>query len=299
MQYRDVCVAWITEQDAFFMRLFDEACRARGLSVVQATPASRDRIIAELAAGELGFGVLFDRASDEDLGFLPLVVWAGDRGAQSLNPYVRARRAADKAATHRDLVAKVNTPHTIVVPPYCECPELAELDFGPLGPAIIMKPAHGGGGEGVVDLKAAEGSVQAARQQFPEDSYLIQARVVPAQLGNRPAWFRVVHVAGRAFPFWWDPRTHVYAAVTVAEENYFGLRPLQAITARIAEICGLCLFSTEIARRADGEFQVVDYVNDPIDLTPRSALPSGVPDEALGFIAEDLADWIAARRRSA
>jgi hypothetical protein len=299
MQYRDVCVAWVADQDTLFMRLFEDACLAHGLAVVHVKLANRDRVIAELAAGDLAFGALFDRASDEDLGFLPLVAWAGEHEVLSLNPYARARRAADKAATHRDLFATLNTPYTIVLPPYAECPQLLDLDLGPLGPAIIMKPAHGGGGDGVVVMNAAVDPVQATRQQFPEDGYLLQTHVVPAQLGNRPAWFRVVHAAGRVYPFWWDPRTHAYTAVTVAEENCFGLQPLQTMTLRIAEICGLCLFSTEIARRADGEFQVVDYVNDPLDLTPQSVVPSGVPNQILGFIAENLADWILARRRPA
>jgi hypothetical protein len=159
-----------------------------------------------------------------------------------------------------------------------------------------MKPAHGGGGDGVVVLPASVAPVQATRQLYPDDSYLLQTHVVPAQLGGRPAWFRVIHAAGRIYPFWWDPRTHVYIPVSIAEEHGFGLWPVQEMTARIAEICGLCLFSTEIAQAVDGCFQVVDYVNDPLDLTPQSVAPNGVPDQILGFIAENLADWIAVRR---
>lgn len=296
MRYRDLCVAWIAEQDALFVRLLEDACRGRGLSILQVRPPSRDRTVAELAAGELAFAALLDRASDEDLDFLPIVAWAGEHGALNLNPYARARRAADKSLTHGDLLGALSTPQTIVVPPYVECPELPDLDLDPFGPAIIMKPAHGGGGDGVVVVGAAAEPVQAARQQFPEDSYLLQTHVVPAQLGGRPAWFRIIYAAGRIYPFWWDPLTHAYAAVTVAEADHFGLRPLQAMTRRIAEICGLCLFSTEIAWRDDCGFQVVDYVNDPIDLTPQSVMPSGVPDRILGFIAENLADWVASRR---
>ncbi len=299
MQYHDVCVAWLAEPDAPFILLFEAACRARGLAVLQITAADRDRRVAQLAAGEIHFGALFDRASDEDYDYLPVVAWAGEHGAVSVNPYARARRAADKAATHGDLAASLEMPCTIVVPPYAECPAMIDLDLGPLGPAITMKPAHGGGGDGVVVLGAAVESVQATRQQYPEDSYLLQTYVVPAQLGGRPAWFRIIYAAGHVYPFWWDPRTHVYMPVSIAEESGFGLRPLQDMTRRIAEICGLNLFSTEIARQADGGFQVVDYVNDPLDLTPQSVAPNGVPDQILAFIAGNLADWLQARRRPA
>jgi hypothetical protein len=299
MQYHDLCVAWIAGQDATFILLLDRACRARGLSILPITPDNRDRSLAQLATGEVAFGALFDRASDEDSGFLPIVAWASEHAAASVNPYARARRAADKATTHRDLFATLNTPYTIVVPPYAECPELMDIDLGPLGPAITMKPAHGGGGDGVVVLNAAAEPVQATRQQYPEDSYLLQTYVVPAQLAGRTAWFRVIYAAGRVYPFWWDLCTHAYTPVSVAEEYGFGLRPLQEMTCRIAEICGLSLFSTEIARQADGGFQVVDYINDPLDLTPHSVAPNGVPDQILGFIAENLADWVLARRRPA
>lgn len=296
MQHRDLCVAWTVEQDAPFIRLLDDACRNRGLSVLQVKPENRDQTLAGLDGGTLTFGALIDRASDEDLSFLPLVAWADACRAPSLNPYARARRAADKAATHRDLGAELRTPCTLIVPPYAEHPELGDLDLSQLGAGIIMKPAHGGGGDGVVIVSATPQPVQAARQQHPEDSYLLQEHVLPAQLGGRPAWFRIIYAAGRVYPFWWDPRTHIYQPVTVAEENRYGLRPLQEMATCIARICGLGLFSTEIARQDDGGFQVVDYVNDPLDLTPQSVLPNGVPNQVLAFIAEDLAGWAASCR---
>ncbi|MGZ3512872.1 MAG: hypothetical protein ACXU93_02875 [Thermodesulfobacteriota bacterium] len=37
----------------------------------------------------------------------------------------------------------------------------------------------------------------------------------------------------------------------------------------------------------------MDYVNDPLDLTPRSVTQGGIPDEILQFIAQDLVDWLA------
>jgi hypothetical protein len=64
------------------------------------------------------------------------------------------------------------------------------------------------------------------------------------------------------------------------------LNRLRDITKRIASICKLDWFSTEIAL-AD-EFVVVDYVNDEIDTRVRSQAVDGVPDEIMNSIARQL-----------
>jgi hypothetical protein len=111
-------------------------------------------------------------------------------------------------------------------------------------------------------------------------------------LAGRPAWFRVLFCAGRVYPFWWDPGTHVYQPVKEEEAARHGLAPVEATTRRIAQVCGLDLFSTEIALTADGLFVVVDYVNNPIDLRLQSAAADGVPDETIRDIASRLADLV-------
>jgi hypothetical protein len=190
---------------------------------------------------------------------------------------------------------EILTPYTIILPSFKEEPELGPIDLSPLGANFTTKPSLGGGGEGVVVLCTTLEDIQAARRQFPEDKYLLQARIVPTPLGGRRAWFRIIYNVGKIYPFWWDTETHIYTPVTIAERYRYRLKPLEEITAKLARISGLHLFSTEIALTLDGGFHVVDYVNDPIDLTPRSQCPSSVPDEILGFIAEDLADCLASK----
>ncbi len=62
------------------------------------------------------------------------------------------------------------------------------------------------------------------------------------------------------------------------------------VARRIAEVCRLDLFSTEIALTATGQLLVVDYVNDPIDLRIKSRAKDGVPDEVVEDIAARIAD---------
>ncbi len=125
-----------------------------------------------------------------------------------------------------------------------------------------------------------------ARMEFPEQKYLIQAHVTPCMIEDTPAWFRVFYANGETYPCWWDTDTHVYTNVTAEEESQHRLGRLREITKRIASICKLDWFSTEIAL-AD-EFIVVDYVNDEIDTRVQSQAMDGVPDEIMESIAKQL-----------
>jgi len=103
---------------------------------------------------------------------------------------------------------------------------------------------------------------------------------------DAPAWFRVFYANGKTWPCWWDPQTHIYAPLTAEEESQNHLGNLRDVTKRIASICRLDWFSTEIAL-AD-EFIVVDYVNDEIDTRVQSQAMDGAPDEVMEGIARQL-----------
>ncbi len=286
----DLCLAWNWEHDARFVALVEAVCQARGRSLLQVTPASLDSALEGLAAGRIGFRAYLDRSSECDPRFVPLADWARAHGASSVNAYEKARRTWDKAAMHEALFAIVRTPYTIVLPPHAEQPLLPALDLSPLGPRFSIKPAHGGGGDGVIVDARSLDEVMKARLQYPTDKYLLQTHVHPIRAGARKAWFRVLYCLGELYPCWWDTDTHVYTPVTSAEESHFRLRPLHAMMDAIARVTSLRLFSTEIALTADVGFVVVDYANDPIDLRLQSQCHEGVPDEIARYIAEALAD---------
>jgi hypothetical protein len=192
--------------------------------------------------------------------------------------------------------AGIHTPHTIILPPFSLYSDVFPLDLSPLGEKFIVKPAHGGGGEGVVLEVSTIGQVLEARQAHPQDYYLLQTHIEPVQLACRPAWFRVLYCAGEVYPFWWDTRTHVYTPLEDEEEKLYGLASVRATTLTIAGVCGLDLFSTEIALTEAAVFVVVDYVNNPVDLRLQSAALDGVPDRAVRDIAEKLANLVLERK---
>jgi hypothetical protein len=292
----DLCLAWNWEYDADFLRIMDGAMRARGLFLLKVRPDNLVDALRALEKREVKIGALLDRASESDVRFLPLVDWALAHKIYEINPHERAIRAMNKACMHLEFIsAGIHTPHTIILPPWNEQPQLPSVDLGPIGDRFIIKPAHGGGGEGVVRQASTTGQVQTARQKFPNDHYLLQANIDPAELDGRPAWFRVVYCAGGIFPCWWDPQTHAYTPVDEAEVKTHGLELLYSTVSRIAGVCGLDVFSTEIALIPAGVPVAVDYVNHPIDLRLQTATPDGVPDPLVHEIARRIAGLVRAR----
>lgn len=294
----DFCLAWNWEYDADFVAILRETCWSQGLSFLEAVPATLMNLLDGLNKGEVRFSTFLDRASESDPSFLPLVRWAEEQGVYFINSRRRSLHAMNKASMHLEfLTAGIHTPQTIILAPFREQPNLPPFfDTSPLGEKFTIKPAHGGGGEGVVTEATSLDQVQAARQEFPEDFYLLQAHVVPIVKGGRQAWFRVLFCAGQLYPCWWDVQTHVYLPVTAEEEQTLGLTPLRQITERIAQVCGLDLFSTEIAQTEQGFFVAVDYVNDQIDLRLKSRAHDGVPDEIVRDIAKRLAELVLSHR---
>jgi hypothetical protein len=180
----------------------------------------------------------------------------------------------------------LHTPYTILLPPFLEQPVIPQVDSNLLGENFVIKPSHGGGGEGVILGATTMAEILQARMEFPEQKYLIQAHVTPRIIADKPAWFRVFYANGQTYPCWWDTETHIYTVISEQENIHREVGQLSEITRRIASICRLDWFSTEIAL-AD-EFVVVDYVNDEIDTRVKSHALDGVPDEIMRNIAIQL-----------
>jgi hypothetical protein len=292
METYDLCLTWNWKYDADFANLLHLACQSHGLSLLQITPENLSEMMQSITHKEITFQVFFDRASDTDVRFIPLVQWACNHGVRHINPHELAHRAWDKVAMHQAISVTMNTPLTITLPSYEEQPLLPEIDLSSLGKSFTIKPGYGGGGVGVINEATTLSQVLMARQEFPSQKYLLQAYIIPSRLGPRMAWFRVIYCAGKVYPCWWDNGTHIYARVNSNEEACYKLGPLRSITSSIANLCGLTLFSTEIAIASDGRFVIIDYVNDPIDLRLQSKAFDGVPDDIVENITERLAEFL-------
>jgi hypothetical protein len=291
----DLCFAWNWEYDSDFAQLFENACRNKGLSLLQITPDNLESMVQALTSDQLRFQAFLDRASDSDERFLPFVQWAKENAIHRFNRFRIARRASNKVISHYQLIqASLHTPYTIILPAFHDYPDLSPFDLVSLGTSFTIKPAHGGGGLGVITAATSWEQVLMARQEYPDDQYLLQAQVTSAILDGREAWFRVIYCEGIAYPCWWNTHTHIYTPLTTDEMDRYHLHPITNIMTSIENICELDLFSTEIALTLDGLFMVVDYVNDPIDLRLQSKATDGVPDQIVSHIAESLVERVSA-----
>lgn len=288
MIFYDLCLPWYWQYDDDFARFIEEACSTRGLTLWQITPSNVLDAITSLYSGKAAFHTLLDRANDEIL-YEPIRRFAWEKHLQRINPPELSHWSEDKATMHLELIqAGLQTPHTILIAPFIDQPLLPEINLTPLGEKFVIKPAIGGGGEGVLMNASTRDEIQRARIQFPDQKYLAQAQINARLLAGREAWFRVFYVGGDCWPCWWNPSTHVYAVLTSDEETLFNLAPVRQVTERIAKVCKLDWFSTEIALTEDGKFIVVDYVNDEIDTRIQSKALDGVPDDVMKSLAEKL-----------
>ena len=296
MSHFDLCVAWNWEYDREFIHLLESACAGIGLTFFSVTPENLDSTLAGLSSGDITFTAFLDRASESDPRYQPLVDWARQFCIFRINPQELTIWSADKATMHLEFVSRgLETPYTILLSPCNEQPDLPPIDLSPLGGRFAIKPASLGGGEGVVLEATSLEQVLSVRWQYPHEKYLLQAHITPQFLDGRPAWFRVLVCGGAVHACWWNQYTHVYTPLRAEQRFRFGLHGLYEVARRIAQVCRLDLFSTEIALTEDGssilpgKIVVVDYVNDPVDLRLQSKAADGVPDDIVENIARRLA----------
>ena len=297
MQY-DICLTWYWEYDTDFVAAIEAECNVQGASLLLVSPKELAQITVDFLEGGISFNVLLDRAQYH-AGFIPLMKKAREQNVYFVNSRESSSWAEDKATMHLEMISRgLETPYTLILAPFVEQPILPSLDLSPLGGQFVIKPAVGGGGEGVILRATSLEEVRQARTEFAEQKYLIQAHVDPQELEGRKAWFRIYFVDSKIHPCWWDPQTHVFHQLSTEEEDRFGLTPLRRVTSEIASICRLDWFSTEIALSKEGKFVAVDYVNDGIDLRSQSMAQDGVPDQVIRAIAADLVALAARHRRS-
>jgi hypothetical protein len=186
-------------------------------------------------------------------------------------------------------------PKTIVLPPGDKRPELRSIRLNRVGMPFVIKPACGGCGDGVVtDARTIE-DIQQARQEFPDDRYLLQEKIEPVQINGRRAWFRVFFAFGEILPCWWDDQTKIADVLSPSEIHKRNYSSISNIMRKIARICRLELFSTELALTSQEKLVAIDQVNDQVDLRKKSSHFDGIPDEVVDRIVTNLVNWVKKR----
>lgn len=291
-------ILWEWSQDRPFVARVLAAADARGVTARAVGQPEMAAYLQELSTADTVPAVVLDRASDTVPEAAAIVILVRRRRGVVLNDPDRTRAAADKIHMHLALMSVgVRVPWTQLLPPIDLQPEAVPLPLDRLGSPFVVKPAHGGGGEGVILQATTPQEVAEARALHPEDGHLVQEHIEPADFAGHPAWFRILFVLGETYVNFWHQKTARYRPLDASEAQTPWAAELRRVTKQIAQVSGMALFSTELAITAAGHVVAVDYVNDMCDLRLASLTPDGVPDALVAAVAERIVA-VAAQVRS-
>ena len=294
----DLVMTHLLDADDFFIHRVQQHCAERGLNFFLIEPLWAEAFLQNLQAGKVWPRVLLNMHSEhhqpEDI-FHRLINLAAAKNTRVIDPPDRAQAAFDKSRLHPHLVgAGIPVPWTLVVPR--ESPEgwkLSAEEQSELGQPFVIKPAMGYGRKGLVLDATSEADLERSIAAWPDNNHLFQRRIVPRERDGAPVYFRVYYVFGSVWLSWWNCYTDHYRMVTDAERSELQLDRLEEIIRQIATLTGMTFFSSEIAQAEDGEFVVIDYVNDQCHLLSQSAHPQlGVPDELISAIAKKIVEAV-------
>ncbi|MBI4661518.1 MAG: hypothetical protein HY735_22070 [Verrucomicrobia bacterium] len=294
MRIYDLVMTHQLDADDFFIHRVQQHCAERGLNFFLIDPEWVEAFYEKLRQGKVWAKVLINMHSEHhrpDDIYHRLVRLAFDQKTRVIDPPDIAREAFDKAALHpRLLAAGFRLPNTVIVPGgEAEGFILTDADRAKLGAPFVVKPSMGYGKRGVILEATSVEDLQRSQREWPDARYLLQERIVPRLLDGKPAYFRVFFAFGTLWFTWWNCFTDQYRRLLPEEIKACGLEALSEIVCRLASVTRMNFFSTEIALTEEGEFVLIDYVNDQCHMLTQSANPAiGVPDEIVAGIARCL-----------
>ena len=294
----DLVMTHQLDADDFFIHRVQEHCANSGLNFFLIEPLWAESFLQNLLAGKVWTRVLLNMHSEHHLPdelYHRLVCAAAARNVRVIDPPDVALEAFDKAKLHPRLIgAGIDVPFTVIVPREQVAGfQLTPEDLLALGSPFVIKPSMGYGRRGVILEATTEKDLFRSVAAMNNGHYLLQKRIVPRLLGDRPGYFRVYFVFGSVWACWWNCFNDHYAELSEADQEAFGLHRLEEIVRRIAAVSGMNFFSSEIAVTESNEFVVIDYINDQCHLLTQSASPhNGVPDALVARIARRLVEAV-------
>lgn len=300
----DLVMTHKLDSDDLFIHRVQQHCAEARLNFFLIEPLWVKRFYEYYADNKLWARVLLNMHSEHHLPddiYHRLVLLAYHKDTKVIDPPDIAQAAFDKARMHERLLGEgFHVPYTIVVPENAVATfKLSDEQRGKLGCPFVVKPSHGYGRRGVILDALDETHLTRSVSAWPNPSYLVQQKIVPRNLPERPAYWRVFYCFGSVWATWWNCFTDSYAIITPAEHEQFGVPAIEEIVRRIASLTRMNFFSSEIAQVESGEFVLIDYVNDQCHMLSQSSAPKiGVPDAIVAGIAKRLVEAAAELSRN-
>ena len=109
-----------------------------------------------------------------------------------------------------------------------------------------------------VNAMSEEALLWSASRALKADSFLIQQRLKPRELGDHVGRFRLFHIRRKVIPGWWNPYNHEYQMLTPGEIKQYHLGPLRRTMPGLARISQMKKFTSEICLHQVGKFYAAD-----------------------------------------
>jgi hypothetical protein len=278
----DVVALWDWDFDDDFIHLLLTGAYKRHLSA-RAFHTSEFSTFLRLFPQFTPPRLVIDRASDVQPALLPLLTEWRRYGTRLINDAQQMIWCKDKATMHLELVQQgIPVPYGIILSSQDHIETAVTEALQKLGSPFVIKPAEGGGGEGVILEAQSIHDLHKALAESKSGKIILQKRVRPRLLNGRRAWFRVFYVQGQVIPCWWDDLTHHYKKADDLPADLS--QALCSIVLRIAAIAAISFFSSEIALTEEGYLFVIDFVNEMCDMRLQSRHVDGVPNDLVQHI---------------
>jgi hypothetical protein len=299
METFDLGIAWDREEDNDFVQGLNNYALKEGLKPYLLHGYNFYASLKDISEGNIHFRLFLNRTSGDDPVFSGLPDFLKRKGITFINHPERAKESGDKFKMHlRFNSHDMPVPKTVLINPQ-EDRKTLELKIKYISKPFVLKPADGSYGNGViVDVHSLDDVVE-VKEQHKDIRYIAQEKILPKNLENKLAWFRVFYSCGKITPCWWNPVTHVYDILTLKEVYASGLYDIWYLTKRISQICKLDFFSTDIAMMGDGKLVIADYVNDQPDMRKKYKFSDGVPDEIVDKIIANTIAFVKQKQEEA
>lgn len=291
MKTIDFGFSYVYPEDKEFMKLLKDELKKRKKTFYDVNYNNIDSTIDLIDKKKLHFRVFVDLSSFENPVFAFLIEKLHSNKTKVINEPKSILVSFNKSKLH-NLLKSNNLPlrKTFILNPKEKNKEKLRKIIKILKEPFVLSPAISAFEKGVI-LNAREvDDILAFLEDHSTEDTLVHEYITPKVINEKVSWFRPIYSNGKIICHWWDPQNSFYQRFKKSkEENKIKLK-LENYIKKIADLTGLELFSTEIVINQEGKYIVLDYANNPIDLSSQEYERGGVPKETLIEIAKSIAN---------
>jgi len=288
----DLGIAWDSESDNEFVNDLNACALKVGVKPYLIHAYNFFSSLKDISEGQLSFHCFFDRSSDDNSPFGGLADFIKQKDINFINHPDNVKNSIDKSKIHSMFISYgLPVPKTVFIKPQ-EGKQVLEAKIQHIAIPCVVKSAFSSCSEDIVLTINSLDELSRLIGQEEGKSYFAQERVVPINLENKPAWFKVLYCFGEIIPLRWHPDNKEYESLSLRQIYRLGLHEIWPITKKIRQVCKLDFFSTDIVMNEKKKFLILDYVNDRPDMRKKSKFKDGLPDEIVDKVINGIISFV-------